>query len=120
MLGVLAAVIGWSSVSRTVTFDWAERRLRLKTLFVERSWDFSALTCLELQRVRLQKYDNYCVELYAQIAVPDGSPKRIELLSTQFYNADPATPYGLGQSLLTDLAKSIDVKQVITDDARRS
>jgi hypothetical protein len=120
LVGVFASVIVWSSCKRTVAFDWGERRLRLKTLFFEQAHDFSTLSTLELQRVRIQRYDDYFSELYVHVALPAARPKRIELLSTARFRDDPDTPYGIGLSLLNDLAQSVGVKQLVTDDSRRS
>jgi hypothetical protein len=76
--------------------------------------------CLELERVRIRRFNDYWSNIHVQITPPGGKPKRLELLSTTVSHDDPGTPYGLGLSLLTDLAKSIGTRQVVKDRDARS
>jgi hypothetical protein len=122
IFGGLAALVVYTSLPRTVAFDWMERRLRIKGLFRQREYDFAELRSIELKATRYHhssskgssSYTNYGCDLIAHAGDP-AQPKAIELLSTTSFREDPDTPYRMALPLATDLAKALGVKRVVTE-----
>jgi hypothetical protein len=117
--GLVFGGISWlvvsTSLGRTVSFDWAERRMEVRSLR-RRSYAFSQVRAVELKCVRTtgKGGGSYYCRLIVQVETPTET-KSVELLWTEFYKYDPDTPYRMALPLATDLATALGVPRVITD-----
>jgi hypothetical protein len=122
IFGGLAAAAVYTSLPRTVTFDWMARKLTIRGAFRQSDYDFADIRTLELKGVKFHhspksggSYWTYASALVANLGALGVETHAIELLQTDSFREDPDAPYRMALPLVTDLAAALGVKRVITD-----
>jgi hypothetical protein len=112
----VSAIAVYTSLPRTIVFDWAARRLRITGLFSRREHDFSEIRAVGLmsQRMKTQSRGgttnvSYYGEVSVLLCTPGVEPGPYVLLATPAVRADAQAPYHACLPLVTELADALEV-----------
>ncbi|HEY6555367.1 MAG TPA: hypothetical protein VI669_18560, partial [Vicinamibacteria bacterium] len=105
---LIAAAVVLQSLSRSVTFDWSDRLLRVRGPLRSRSFDFSEIVSLELRcmSIRSRNSTSFRCDVVAHLGRVTGEPQELLLVSTRS-PSDPTLPYRPARSLVVELARAL-------------
>ena len=132
VVGVVGLWLGLSNLSAAllalperITFHWPSGRLRVSGIRRSLETSLAAITAIEVKGVSAQfsprgasdefaSYARYRCQLWAHYGTP-ATPKRLELLETEFATEDPVAPMRQASTVATELAAALGVEHRVTD-----
>jgi hypothetical protein len=117
VIAAVAAAAVLQALSRSVSFDWSERLLRIRGPLRSRAFHFSELAPLELRCLRFTRSKGpttYRCDIVAHLVPVAGKARELSLVSTLTVGSSITIPYRSALPLVVELAEALGLPHRVT------